>query len=59
LLKRILLQARQQNKAATIFVESYNPAKKLYERLGFKPKECSGSVYELMEWRIGQEVNSD
>lgn len=54
LLERILWQAQQQNKAATIFVESYNPAKKLYERLGFKPKECSGSMYELMEWRMEQ-----
>lgn len=49
LLKQIFTEAEQQKKAVTIFVESCNPAKRLYERLGFKQKPSSGSMYELME----------
>jgi ribosomal protein S18 acetylase RimI-like enzyme len=33
----------------SIHVETFNPAKRLYERLGFTPVEDKG-VYQLMEW---------
>lgn len=33
----------------SIHVEIFNPAKRLYERLGFVPVEDKG-VYQLMEW---------
>ncbi len=42
--------ARAANKAVRIHVEVFNPAKKLYERLGFKEIEDKG-VYLQMEWR--------
>ena len=52
LLEQIQSQGREQNKSVTIYVESYNPAKKLYERIGFKRKESPGNreIYEFMEW---------
>ena len=34
----------------TIHVEVYNPAMRLYERLGFRPIEDRGP-YRLMEWK--------
>ena len=37
-------------KALSIHVEKFNPALRLYERLGFSVKEDKG-VYLLMEWR--------
>ncbi len=50
LLKQLQSQAREQNKCVTIYVEFYNPAKRLYERLGFRKKSNEGQVYEFMEW---------
>ncbi len=42
--------ARSTGRALTIHVEKFNPAMRLYERLGFHPIEDKG-VYLLMEWR--------
>ena len=36
-------------KAVTIYVEKFNPAMRLYRRLGFKTEEDKG-VYDLMRW---------
>lgn len=52
LLKQILSQASAQNKSVTIHVEIFNPALRLYERLGFAKKADRG-VYHLMEWSHG------
>jgi GNAT superfamily N-acetyltransferase len=35
----------------SIHVERNNPARSLYERLGFLPAGEPGEVYQLMEWR--------
>ena len=43
-------EARSGKKALSIHVEKFNPALRLYERLGFQPVEDKG-VYLLMEWR--------
>jgi ribosomal protein S18 acetylase RimI-like enzyme len=43
-------EARISGKALSIYVEKFNPALSLYERLGFRPMEDQG-VYLLMEWR--------
>lgn len=43
-------EARTAGKALSIHVEKFNPALRLYERLGFKAVEDKG-VYILMEWR--------
>ena len=42
-------EARRLGKAVSIHVEKHNPARKLYERLGFTVVEDKG-VYDLLEW---------
>ena len=41
----------------SIHVEKFNPARRLYERLGFAIVEDKG-VYDLMEWRPGDQPGS-
>lgn len=52
--KALLLDLLDEAQAAAlpvrIHVEKFNPAMRLYLRLGFKPLEDQG-VYQLMEWR--------
>ena len=50
LLRELQEEARDAGKTLTIHVERFNPALRLYERLGFKMVEDKG-VYLLMEWR--------
>ena len=45
-------EARSAGKSLTIHVERFNPALKLYERLGFKQIEDKG-VYLLLQWSGG------
>jgi len=49
LLHHILEQGKNLNLPVTIHVEQFNPAMRLYQRMGFRPKEDKG-VYLLMEW---------
>lgn len=49
LLSEILAEGRSSGKAVTIHVEHNNPARRLYERLGFKLAEDKG-VYLFMRW---------
>jgi ribosomal protein S18 acetylase RimI-like enzyme len=51
-------EARSAGKSLTIHVERFNPALRLYERLGFKQVEDKG-VYLLMEWRGNQSGNHE
>ena len=48
-LRELQDEARSAGKPLTIHVERYNPARQLYERLGFKIVE-EQQVYLLMEW---------
>lgn len=50
LLEALMAEARAAGKPLTIHVEVYNPAMRLYQRLGFRDVEDRG-VYHLMEWR--------
>ncbi|MEY2494845.1 MAG: hypothetical protein QOJ45_1337 [Verrucomicrobiota bacterium] len=50
LLRELQDEARSAGKPLTIHVERFNPALRLYERLGFKIVE-EQQVYLLMEWR--------
>src|SRR5438045_3518923 len=50
LLREILDEGARTNTPVTIHVEDFNPAMRLYERLGFQRKGLHG-VYHLMEWR--------
>jgi len=50
ILRDLLAEGEAAGKPVTIHVEVYNPAMRLYERLGFRPIEERGP-YLLMEWR--------
>jgi ribosomal protein S18 acetylase RimI-like enzyme len=49
LLRDLLEEAAAAGKSVTIHVEKFNPAMRLYRRLGFGTVEDKG-VYELMRW---------
>lgn len=49
ILRGLLAEGEAAGKPVTIHVEIYNPAMRLYERLGFRPIEDRG-VYRLLEW---------
>jgi ribosomal protein S18 acetylase RimI-like enzyme len=49
LLREVLERGRRAGKPVTIHVEAYNPALRLYERLGFENVDTNG-VYYLMKW---------
>lgn len=50
LLQEILDQARDAGKSVSIHVETFNPALRLYERLGFRQIDTYGP-YLLLEWK--------
>lgn len=50
LLTDIITGAAAIGKSVSIHVEKFNPARRLYERLGFQLIEDKG-VYDLMAWR--------
>ena len=50
LLREILDEGAATKTPVTIHVEDFNPAMRLYERLGFR-RIGSHGVYHLMEWR--------
>jgi GNAT superfamily N-acetyltransferase len=49
LLRRLMDEGKQSGRGLSIHVERLNPARRLYERLGFAYREDEG-VYLLMEW---------
>ena len=49
LLRSLQNEASEAGKLLSIHVESFNPARRLYERLGFQVAEDKG-VYQLMTW---------
>jgi ribosomal protein S18 acetylase RimI-like enzyme len=58
LLTDILNEATTSKKTVRIHVEKFNPAMRLYERLGFTPTADRG-VYLLMEWTPDGSDNGD
>jgi GNAT superfamily N-acetyltransferase len=50
LIKELIAEAAVASKPLTIHVETYNPSRRLFERLGFSIIEDEG-FYHLMEWR--------
>lgn len=50
LIARLLEEGRATGRSVSIHVEVFNPAMRLYERLGFQKIDSYG-VYHLMEWR--------
>ena len=53
ILKDMLEMARIAGKTVSIHVEKNNPARHLYDRLGFAAIEDKG-VYDLLEWRADE-----
>lgn len=51
ILRHLQQEAASGGKTLSIHVERYNPAKRLYDRLGFEEAGESGPVYLYMEWR--------
>ena len=49
LLRDLMDEAAAAGKAVSIHVEKFNPAMRLYLRLGFKTEEDKG-VHDLMRW---------
>lgn len=49
IVRDVAADAWSRGRKVSIHVEIFNPAKRLYERLGFTPVEDKG-VYLLMEW---------
>lgn len=56
-LRDLLAEGEAAGKPVTIHVEIYNPAMRLYERLGFRPIEERGP-YRLLEWRPAAQLNT-
>ena len=52
LFEQLFKQARASGRTVSIHVEHNNPAKKLYERLGFELKTQTSEIYLLMEWQV-------
>ena len=52
LMEGILAEGRTSGKRVTIHVEHNNPARGLYDRLGFRHVDTNG-IYHLMEWSPG------
>jgi len=50
LTSELLKEAEAAGKTVTLHVEHMNPARRLYERLGFRMVEDKG-IYWMMEWR--------
>ena len=50
LVQDVMRDAAAEGRSVTIHVEKFNPALRLYHRLGFKPVEDKG-VHWLMEWK--------
>lgn len=51
ILRTLQAAAADAGSVLSIHVEHNNPARRLYERLGFQPVPGESEVYQLMEWR--------
>lgn len=51
LLRELMAEARQCGTPLTISVEVHNPARRLYERLGFVAEGGLQGIYQRMAWR--------
>lgn len=49
LLEETIEEAKRERKTVVLYVEHFNPARQLYDRLGFRHVETNG-VYHLMKW---------
>jgi ribosomal protein S18 acetylase RimI-like enzyme len=54
LIKSVITKAEKEGVPVTLHVEKFNPARHLYESLGFQPRETASDVYMLMQRPPGQ-----
>jgi ribosomal protein S18 acetylase RimI-like enzyme len=52
LLRDVLREGEESGKSVKIYVEHFNPARHLYDRLGFQHVDTNG-VYHVMKWMPG------
>ena len=57
-LARLMGEASQAGKALTIQVEQGNPARRLYNRLGFQPVGPQIGLHQLMAWQFDASADS-
>ena len=55
-LRSVMDEAAAGGRAVTIYVEQGNPARRLYERLGFVPRGPVQGVHQHMAWRAVQQT---
>lgn len=53
-LRRLMADAAAQGQALTIHVEAGNPARHLYDRLGFRPVGHPDGVHQFMRWHAAE-----
>lgn len=58
ILRSLQVEADAAGKPLTVHVERFNPALRLYQRLGFRLVEDRG-VYVFLEWRAGSSGESE
>lgn len=58
-LQRLLDEAAADGKTVTIHVETGNPARRLYERLGFAAQGPVRGIHQLMVWRAAATGQAD
>ena len=51
ILEDLIGKAKAEERPLSIHVETFNPARNLYMRLGFKKISETNGVYHLMEWK--------
>lgn len=56
-MRDLIDEAGAAGKSLSIYVEKFNPAMRLYRRLGFRTVEDMG-VYDLMRWTAESQVNT-
>lgn len=54
LLRAVMAEASRLNLAVRLHVESFNPAQRLYARLGFRLVEDKG-IHRFLEWRSAEQ----
>jgi RimJ/RimL family protein N-acetyltransferase len=56
ILQDVMKFAASQRRTVTIHVESFNPAMKLYQKLGFTLLSKTNEVYHLLQWKKKEAV---
>ena len=54
ILRDVMAFAKENGRTVTIHVESFNPAKQLYQRLGFELADQKNDVYHLYRWQADE-----